>query len=898
MKGPALKQYRDKRDFTQTREPSGDERVAVSTRLRFVIQKHAARRLHYDLRLEWEGVFKSWAVTRGPSLDPGQRRLAVEVEDHPLDYGDFEGSIPQGEYGGGTVQLWDRGYWQPEGPLSVDDAIAKGDLKFTLAGDRLQGSFVLVRMRGDKFAGKKPQWLLIKHRDADARPGDDEAVLEEDRSVASGRSMAQIAAGTGAMPKPFMQAKAAAVRAKVAKPRPAKVKPVMVKTIPRFVDPQLCRLADRPPDGDGWAHEVKLDGYRAQLNVQRKKVVIYTRNGLDWTDRFSSIATLAKGLPDCLIDGEMVVLDQKGLPSFSLLQSELSAERSEKFHYFAFDLLFEGREDLRSLPLDQRKERLKKLLNRRGLKDRIRYVAHVTGEAASVLESARTMGLEGIVSKRLDAPYQSGRGNSWIKIKCRAGQEVVLGGWTSENGELRSLLAGVHRKGKLVYVGRIGTGYGRRVSTMLLPKLEKLTRQRSPFNGPEAPAAERNLHWLEPKLVAEIEFAGWSGAGIIRQAAFKGLREDKKPSKVVAEIPGAAAASDALDAKARGGSAGAAQDGVESAGDDGGAVKAAKAKRGRAAATPRAAEVAPKAGSVPVLSVTLTKPDKALWPAFGKGRNAAAPVTKLDLAHYFESVGEWMLPHLAGRPCSLVRAPDGIGGERFFQRHAMPGMSPQFDLVKVRGDKAAYVQIDKIEALIAAAQIGALELHSWNCTPNDPETAGRLVFDLDPAPDVAFTAVIAGAHEVRERLAKVGLESFCKTTGGKGLHVVTPLTGGRQAVEWPVAKNFAHLLCAQMAKDSPKKYLDTMAKDKRTGRIFLDYLRNDRLATAVTVLSPRARDGAPVSMPVTWSVVKKGLDPAAFTVRTAPSLLRKGKPWKDYTGAAGSLKEAIKRITR
>jgi bifunctional non-homologous end joining protein LigD len=702
-----------------------------------VIQKHAARRLHYDLRLEWEGVFKSWAVTRGPSLDPGQKRLAVEVEDHPLDYGDFEGTIPQGEYGGGTVQLWDRGYWQPEGPLSVEDAIAKGDLKFTLAGDRLRGSFVLVRMRGDKFGGKKPQWLLIKHRDAQARPGDDDGVLEEDRSVASGRSMAQIAAGTGTKPKPFMQTKetrggggvnrsggakqrsqtsakavgpAATVDANPAKPRPAKLKPLMVKALPRFVEPQLCRLADRPPDGDGWAHEVKLDGYRAQLRVQGKKATIHTRNGLDWTDRFASIATLARGLPDCLIDGEMVVLDEKDLPSFSQLQSELSAEHSEKFHYFAFDLLFEGREDLRTLPLGQRKERLKKLLDRRDLKDRIRYVAHVSGDAASVLESARTMGLEGIVSKRLDAPYQSGRGNSWIKTKCRAGQEVVLGGWTSENHELRSLLAGVYRSGKLVYVGRIGTGYGRRVSTMLLPKLEKLTRQRSPFNASEAPAGERNLHWLEPKLVAEIEFAGWSGAGLIRQAAFKGLREDKKPSEVVAEIPGA--------------------------------VKTARATRGRAP-TPRAAEVVPKAGSVSVLGVALSKPDKALWPAFGKGREAAPPVTKLDLAHYLEGVGEWMLPHLAGRPCSLVRAPDGIGGEQFFQRHAMPGMSSQFDLVKVRGDKAAYVQIDKIEALIAAAQIGALELHSWNCTPNDPETAGRLVFDLDPAPDVAFAAVVA-----------------------------------------------------------------------------------------------------------------------------------------------------------
>ena len=892
MKGPTLKQYGDKRDFTLTREPSGKEPVAVSTRLRFVIQKHAARRLHYDLRLEWDGVFKSWAVTRGPSLDPSQKRLAVEVEDHPLDYGDFEGTVPQGEYGGGTVQLWDRGYWQPEGSLPVEDLLAKGDLKFMLEGERLHGSFVLVRMRGDKFGSKKAQWLLIKHRDTDARPGDDDAVLEDDRSVASGRSMAQIAEGSGGKPRPFMKARAArggapgegqptkapSAKAKNVKTKAkhGRIKPVTVKSIPRFVEPQLCRLADRPPNGVGWTHEVKLDGYRAQLNIQCKQGVIYTRNGLDWTERFKSIATLAKVLPDSLIDGEMVVLDANGLPSFSRLQRELSVQHSEEVRYFAFDLLFEGREDLRALPLDQRKERLQRLLEGRDLKDRIRYVAHVTGEAGSVLVSARTMGLEGIVSKRLDAPYQSGRGNSWIKIKCRAGQEVVLGGWTTDNGEVRSLLAGVYREGLLVYVGRVGTGFGRRVSTLLMSRFEKLTRPRSPFNGPEAPGATRDLRWLEPKLVAEIEFAGWSGAGMIRQAAFKGLREDKQPVDVVAEMPGVATDGDAesLDAKARGGRKVAAK------------APATDAERPSAAA-----------GGVAVLGVTVTKPDKSLWPSSGKGPEAG-PITKLDLAQYFESVGEWILPHLAGRPCSLVRAPDGIGGQQFFQRHAMAGMSSLIDLVKVRGDKAEYVQIDRIEALIAAAQIGALELHSWNCTPNDPETAGRLVFDLDPAPDVSFNAVIAAALEVRERLSKVGLDSFCKTTGGKGLHVVAPLRGGAYAVAWNSAKNFAHLLCAQMVKNSPKKYLDTMAKNQRTGRIFLDYLRNDRLATVVTVLSPRARAGAPVSMPMPWSAVKKGLNAAAFTIRTAPPQLRKIKPWKDYAAAAGSLKDAIKRITR
>jgi bifunctional non-homologous end joining protein LigD len=873
MAKTALNTYRSKRDFSKTAEPAGEQRVLPSARLRFVVQRHAARQLHYDLRLEWDGVFKSWAVARGPSLDPKDKRLAVEVEDHPLEYGDFEGTIPAGQYGGGTVQLWDRGYWSPEGALTTAQALDKGDLKFTLEGARLTGSWVLVRMKGERFGGKKNNWLLIKHRDASARPDDAGAVLAEDRSVASGRTLAQIAKGVGRSPKPFMLARtdpapadavwmdagpksrASATKAGVAATATAKAaraKPVKVGRLPAFVEPQLSKLLQRPPDAPGWAHEVKFDGYRSQLRIENGRVAIRTRKGLDWTTRFAAVAADARGLPDCLIDGEIVVLDERQLPNFSALQEALAAGKSDRMIFFAFDLLFAGGEDLRGLALRERKARLEKLLGAVDADSRIRYVSHLESNAEAVLASACKMGLEGIVSKRLDAPYRSGRTDNWTKTKCRAGQEVVLGGWSMESGKFRSLLAGVYRDGQLQYVGRIGTGYGQAVANALIPKLEALTRKVSPFNATNAPPRERDVKWLQPDLVAEIEFAGWTGAGMIRAASFKGLREDKDARDVVAEIE-----------------------------------TVAEAQKSGTRAAPSAAPDAP------VLGVTLSKPDKALWPDAGDGK----PVSKLELARYFASIGEWLMPHIAGRPCSLLRAPDGIGGQQFFQRHTMAGMSPLFDTVKIRGDKEAYVQIDRVEALAAVAQMAALELHPWNCVPGDPESAGRLVFDLDPAPDVKFEAVIAAALEIRDRLERVGLMSFCKTTGGKGLHVVTPLQSGKHAVAWPDAKNFAHLVCAQMAQDSPGKYLDNMSKNQRVGRIFLDYLRNDRTATAVAVLSPRARPGAAVSMPIAWSEVRKGLAPQKFTVRTAAASLAKAKPWKDYARSAGSLSDAIKRIT-
>lgn len=864
-----LAKYRAKRDFTKTKEPSGARKVLPAAHRRFVIQKHAASHLHWDFRLELNGVFKSWAVAKGPSVDPADKRLAVEVEDHPLDYGDFEGTIPKGEYGGGTVQMWDRGMWAPQGPKAPEEAIAAGDFKFVLAGERLKGSWVLVRIRNNRGRDTRTNWLLIKHKDEYARPGGTEDLIAEDRSVASGRTMDQIARGVGKAPRPFMLAGAEGANAvwhsnrtkeKPAKaqpaPKPSPDKPVRLKALPEFIEPQLAKVVERPPAGAGYAHEIKFDGYRVQLRVQSHKVQIRTRTGLDWTKKFSAVARAAKSLPDGIYDGEICALDEHNLPSFALLQAALSEGESAGLVFFAFDLLVDGKEDIRALPLTTRKMRLKARLEKTGADESIRYVEHFETSGAEMWASALKMKLEGIVSKRLDAPYVSGPHGGWTKAKSRPGQEVVLGGWTSERGELRSLLAGVYRDGMLEYVGRIGTGYGEAVAKKVLPVLEKLTTDESPFTGRGAPRKEANVRWLRPELVAEIEFGGWSEDRMIRQAAFKGLRQDKAATEVVDERP----------------------------------TRAAPSANEPVTAVPRAPLKA--AGPNAVMGVTLTSANKVLWPAAAQ----ATAVTKLDLARYYEAVGEWLLPHLRGRPCSLLRAPDGISGQQFFQRHAMAGISELLTLVQVKDDKAPYVQIDRVEALIAVAQIGALELHPWNCAEGNPEVAGRLVFDLDPAPDVKYDAVIEAALEVRERLAKVGLESFCKTTGGKGLHVVTPLSAGKDAVAWPAAKNFAHIICAQMASDSPKKYLDSMSKKDRVGRIFLDYLRNDRTSTAVAVLSPRARPGAPVSMPIHWKDVKSTLKSERFDIRSGAKLLEKSKPWGDYGRAARSLAAAIEKM--
>ncbi len=835
-----LKTYESRRNFAATPEPKGKQtRTKAGKPLRYLIQRHAATRLHYDFRIEHHGVLKSWAVTKAPSRDPTVKRLAVEVEDHPIDYGTFEGTIPEGSYGAGTVQLWDRGRWTPQ-DADFDEAMKKGVIKLELDGERLRGGWALVRLKSDRGRpSKRNNWLLIKEKDAHAVAGEGDALAEIDASVSTGRSLAEIAQGK---------------RQLISSKPPAAATQQTTTKLPAFVPIQLCKIAAHPPGAVGWAHEIKFDGYRIEVGVRSGRATLRTRKGLDWSDRFPELSAEAAAWPDAVIDGELCALDADHRPDFSALQAAIGDRKTGGLIYFAFDLLFEGREDLRKLPLSHRKARLQAYVDHVSKAGpHLRYVEHFGTSGQAVLESACRMDLEGIISKKLDAPYHAGRSASWLKSKCRGRDDVVIGGWSSEGGvRFRSLLVGVRKGDGLRYLGRVGTGYSAALTKTLLPALKAATAAKNPFMGPGTPKAARDIHWVRPILVAEIEHGGYTEAGSLRQGAYKGLREDKSPAEVT-DAPQAPTANTSKVAKAAA------------------ALTASAVTRGPA---------------------IISNPDKVLWPA----HDDHPAITKADLARYYERAADRILPHVADRPTSIIRAPDGIEGERFFQRHAMPGSNPRLKLIDVK-ERKPYVAAVDAGGLVAIGQSGGLELHPWGCKPGDPETPDQITFDLDPDEGLDFADVIAGAKAVKAKLETLGLPPFIKTTGGKGLHVVVPIAAdARRKVTWDQAKAFAKAVSEAVCADAPDRFTTTLAKKARGGKIFLDYLRNGRMATAVAPWSPRARPGAGIAFPLSWGQVKAGLDPSAFNLHTAAALLKKPDPWTDFRKAEVPLRPALKAM--
>ncbi|HEV7352236.1 MAG TPA: DNA ligase D [Brevundimonas sp.] len=843
--------YSAKRRFGATPEPKGiRRRRAANAPLRYLVQRHAASRLHYDFRIEHDGVLKSWAVTKAPSRDPAVKRLAVEVEDHPLDYATFEGNIPPGNYGAGTVQLWDTGAWTPQNPETLAADFARGSIKMTLHGERLKGGWTLVRLKTDRGRpAKRANWLLIKEKDAHAVPGEGDALAAIDASVTSSRTMSEIAGETAAPSRPSP--------GRSCSPSAKASRSLRMAAPPTFIPIQLCRIADNPPTGPGWAHEIKFDGYRIQIGIGGGRARIRTRKGLDWTDRFPDLAADAAQWPDAVLDGELCAVTADHTPDFAALQTAISEGRTCDLVYFAFDLLSEGGEDLGALPLVERKARLRAWCDRVGTAGgHLRFVEHFGASGQAVLASACRMDLEGVISKRLDAPYVAGRSATWLKSKCRGRDEVIIGGWSAaKDGRFRSLLVGVRDEagGGLRYLGRVGSGYGEAVTRRLVPALKAATAARSPFSGQGAPRGGPGIHWVRAMLVAEVQHGGYTETGALRQAVFKGLREDK-PAREVTEPPHAPAAGS-----------------------------------GSAASGPQGAG---RRGKVVVAGVTLSNPDKVFWPAH-KGHPA---VTKADLARYYEAAAERLLAHVGDRPTSILRAPDGIGGETFFQRHAMPGSSPRLKLIDVKA-RTPYLAAIDTGGLVAIAQAGGVELHPWGCAPGAPEVPAQITFDLDPDVGLAFADVVDAALTVRERLEALGLRPFVKTTGGKGLHVVTPIrTDARSRVTWDQAKAFAKAVSVAIRGDGPERFTTTLSKKARGGKIFIDYLRNGRMATAVAPWSPRARPGAGIACPLAWTDVTPDLDPSAFNLWNATALLDAPDPWSGFRAEAVSLRPALKTV--
>ena len=814
----ALQEYKRKRNFKETPEPRG--RVGKKGAI-YVIQKHDATRLHYDLRLQLDGVLKSWAVPKGPSLDPHEKRLAVEVEDHPIDYATFEGVIPKG-YGAGEVIVWDYGTWAPAAGHDPRKDLKKGRLDFEIRGEKLHGRWMLVRTRSQ---GGKPQWLLMKRTDSDAKKESDYDVTEEEKeSVLSGRRLAR---DSGEAPIQVKHTK------RTAKKPAAKSKKLPID----FVEPELALLENNPPEGDEWIHEMKFDGYRTLAQLENGDVTLLTRKGLNWTQKYKPIQKELEKLPveNALLDGEIVVLDEKGRSNFQLLQENIKS-RKMPFIYYVFDLLALDGEDLRDQPLLERKKKLKSLLDKNKLPS-IRYSEHWTVAGEEVLDQCCHLGLEGVVSKDKTKPYVSGRNGDWIKSKCGMGQEFVIIGYTRPGGRrvgFGSLLLGAYDDSdELIYTGHVGTGFSQATLQDLITKFKPLKTKKSPVNQ-KVPEADE-VQWLKPQLVADVHFLNFTREGILRHASFAGLRLDKPAREVKLDLL-AKPTSSKKKAEAKK------------------SVKKTKAAKS---------------------TLKLSNPTKVLIPQ--------ANVTKQEIAEYYLAVAKWMLPHVVDRPLALVRCPDGISKECFFQKSLHDAKIHEVFEEKRKGQKGKsenVIYIESAEGLLGLTQMGVLEIHTWQTHRDNFLNPDQLIFDLDPGPGVNWKQIANAALDLKELLSQLKLQSFLKTSGGKGLHIHVPI---EPAQGWDEFKAFANAMARYMAEKNPKLYLAVMSKSKRQKKIFIDYLRNGYGATAIVAYGLRARAEAGLAIPIDWDEIHD-VKPDGFTIKNYQKtiLKRKKDPWARY----------------
>ncbi|QJD92727.1 DNA ligase D [Duganella dendranthematis] len=824
----SLKTYKAKRNFAITPEPAegGDEGREALT---FVIQKHWATRLHYDFRLELDGVMMSWAVPKGPSYDTHDKRMAVHVEDHPISYNDFEGTIPPKQYGAGKVIIWDKGTWHP-----LDDprkALKAGNLKFEIHGHKMHGRWVLVRMKGK--GEKQEPWLLIKENDEYARPAAEFSVVDEMPD-----SVKALPMPAGSAPAAVPAAPPRAGAAERAAPKAA---------LPETLSPQLATLVDAPPAAaEDWIFEVKFDGYRILARIDGKDIRLVTRNGNDWTHKLQPLhAALSKmKLPSGWYDGEIVVHDDNGRPDFGLLQNAFDKDNPGDMVYFIFDLPFHNGRDLRDVPLEQRRAELEKVLAKRQT-DTVRFSAALNATPQDMIAAACQMGLEGIIGKRRDSRYTARRTGTWIKLKCGQRQEFVIGGYTDPQGTrsgFGSVLLGTYDKdGKLQYAGNVGSGFNAATLDDLKAKMDKQAADKSPF----APSRDidKKAHWLKPVLVAEVAFGEWTHSGSIRHAVFKGLRKDKKANAIVREQPAHIKEEPAM------------QTAVE--------------------------------GTLPK-SLKITNPDRVIDKQSG--------ATKITLVRYYALVAPLMLPHLKGRPVSLVRAPEGVGGELFFQKHAevsrMPGVK-QFRQ-SLDPDHPPMLEVPTEEGLLSASQMNVVELHTQNANGSSYEKPNRMIFDLDPGKGVTWDQVKEAAQLMRAFLTELGLPAFLKTSGGKGLHVVVPIKPG---YGWDDVKSFSQAIVAHMAETIPERFVLKSGPRNRVGKIFIDYLRNGRGATTVSAWSARTRPGLGISVPITWEELDSLQSADHWNVTNVHTRLDVGNtPWDDYAKSAKGLASAMKRM--